>query len=144
MKKIALLSLFCISQFLGKSQSVTNSNSGAKFPLNYTPYGIIDNLNGDTLSWYGNETWTKNLVKSYSPIYGLNAFASSQSFTVSTSSVKTGSIIQVGWYGVSAIYSVTPINIYVPTSSIINGQQFVVKSSYSNSDSFWYFIWNHN
>lgn len=76
------------------------------------------------------------------PVYGVGVFASATTATVTTTAIKANSIVQVGWYGSTVpSYSVTPS---VPTTTIADGSQFVVKSSVSTSDSFYYLIFNHN
>lgn len=77
------------------------------------------------------------------PIYGVGVFSAAATATITATAVKSGSIIQVGWFGGTVpSYTVSPI--YVPTSTITAGTSFVVKAAASNSDSFYYFIWNHN
>ncbi|MEO7531558.1 MAG: hypothetical protein ABIS69_09105 [Sediminibacterium sp.] len=157
--------LFILS-FIGfncYSQTVTNQSSGASYPKNYTPYAIIDQKNGDTLSWYWDRNQTKKAIgdtanklrtlitKSiedsgyvWSPIYGTGVFSASSTCTVTTSSIKTSSIVQVGWFGTDAIHSLTPTSIYVKKSDIVNDTRFIISASQDQSDSFYYFIWNHN
>jgi hypothetical protein len=78
----------------------------------------------------------------WQPVYGVGVFSSATTATVTTTAIKANSIVQIGWYGNTVpAYSVTAS---VPTSSITPTTSFVVKASVSNSDSFYYLIFNHN
>lgn len=61
MKQLFILMLVCFG-FNSFGQSVTNQNSGVQYPLNFTPYAIINNKTGDTISWYWNENQTKQYI----------------------------------------------------------------------------------
>ena len=145
---LILIPIFCFGQ------SKTNENTGVLYPKNITPYSIIELKTGDTLQWFWNRSEVKTAILNQHktdssnnyllfPLYGTGVFSTSTTATITTANVKSSSIIQVGWYGTSAIHSNTATAIYVPSSLISDGINFVVKSSQSQSDSFYYFIWTH-
>jgi hypothetical protein len=57
MKKL-LISLLFLPLF-SFGQTLTNQSVNVRYPLNYTPYAIIDLQTGDTLCWYWNSAQIK-------------------------------------------------------------------------------------
>ena len=137
MKKILLaLIMVVVVNSLHAQVQVPYGATGVQYPL----FGFVESFPtpNDTIAWYQTSAQTKLQI----PITGVGVFSSGTTATVTLPNVLANSVIQVGWYGSTVpAYSVVPS---VPTTTIIAGTSFQVKASVSNSDSFYYIIFNHN
>ncbi len=107
-KLICLFGLVCSFGTVGFCQSVTNQNSGISYPRDITPYAIINQSTGDTVSWF----WNRAEVQSYVSGLGLN--------TTANTKVLINDSLVANSQGFAYSSSISAVHIYTFASTPLN------------------------